>query len=61
MDAAELLPQRLLDLLEVSEKIYDRVDRLDMSMFRSPVGRTETTFVSKQLSQLEAAFGKTIQ
>lgn len=61
MDAAELLPERLLELLEISEKIYDRVDRLDSSMFRTPVGRTEVTLVSKQLSQLEEAFGGTIQ
>lgn len=61
MDAAQLLPERLLDLLETSEKIYDRVDRLDNSMFRSPVGRTEVTLVSKQLSQLEEAFGGSIQ
>lgn len=60
MDAAELLPQRLLELLEISEKIFDRVDRLDVSMFRNPVGRTEVTFVSKQLTQLEEAFGKRI-
>lgn len=61
MDAAELLPQRLLELLEVSEKIYDRVDRLDNSMFCNPVGQTEVTLVSKQLSQLEEAFGTTVQ
>lgn len=61
MDAAELLPQRLLELLEVSEKIYDRVDRLDNSMFCNPIGRTEVTLVSKQLSQLEEAFGRTVQ
>lgn len=61
MDAAELLPERLLELLEVSEKIYDRVDRLDNSMFRTPAGRTEVTFVSKQLSQLEEAFGGLVQ
>lgn len=57
MDAAELLPQRLLELLDVSEKIYDRVDRFDNSMFRNPVGRTEVTLVSRQLSRLEKAFG----
>jgi regulator of CtrA degradation len=61
MGAAELLPERLLELLEISEKIYDRVDRLDSSMFRTPVGRTEVTLVSKQLSQLEEAFGGSIQ
>ena len=61
MDAAELLPQRLLELLEVSEKIYDRVDGLDGSMFRNPVGRTEVTLVSKQLSRLEEAFGGPVQ
>ncbi len=57
MDAAELLPQRLLELLETSERIFDRVDRLDVSMFRSPVARTEGTLVSEQLSRLEEAFG----
>ncbi len=61
MDAAELLPPRLLELLEVSEKIYDRVDRLDDSMFRNPVGRTEVTLVSRQLSRLEEAFGGPVQ
>jgi regulator of CtrA degradation len=57
MDAADLLPQRLLDLLDISEKIYDRIDRLDSSMFCSPVRRGVDTVVSKQLSRLEEAFG----
>lgn len=55
MDACELLPQRLLELLRESEDLYDRIDRLDHSMFRAP-GQQKQDTVSSQLSMLEQAF-----
>lgn len=57
MDASDLLPQRLIELLDLSEKIYERIDRLDVSMFRNPSRRDRVSTVTKQISQLEAAFG----
>lgn len=57
MEGADLLPGRLLELLDISEKIYDRIDRLDTSMFVDPTHRGEDSMVSKQLNQLEEAFG----
>jgi regulator of CtrA degradation len=53
MEGFELLPARLLELLERSAQLYERVDRLDQMMYRpAPVARS----VSDQLSRLAHAF-----
>ncbi len=55
-EAAEFLPPRLLDLLERSAQLYDRVERLDFSMFRAPKGQKKSV-VSAQIGRLEEIFG----
>lgn len=55
-EAAEFLPVRLLELLEHSAKLYDRVERLDFSMFRAPRGQAKSV-VSAQIGRLEEVFG----
>ncbi len=57
-DAMEELPPRLLDLLTRSERLYDRVDRLDARMYRekakaAPAGGSP---VQDQQSRIQAAF-----
>lgn len=61
MDSFDLLPRRLQELLDVSEKIYDRIDRLDQSMFVTPAVREEEPEINRQLNQLEAAFAKGLE
>jgi len=56
MDEAGGLPKGLLRLLAESGKLYDRIDRLDGSMYREPGGGRKSA-VSAQLIHLEQAFG----
>lgn len=56
MDSATDLPVKLQDLLEKSEYLYDRIDRLDQSMYRQPKGHQPST-VATQLGRLEQVFG----
>ncbi len=56
MEAADLLPERLVDLLQRSEQLYDRVDRLDTDMYLADDGEPKER-VSDHLSKLEQAFG----
>ncbi len=53
-EAEELLPQRLLDLLTRSEQLYERVDRLDLAIYRGegPV----SDGARGALDRLQAAF-----
>jgi regulator of CtrA degradation len=54
MEGVELLPVRLLELLERSAQLYERVDRLDQMMYR-PVAAAPDG-LSGQLSRLANAF-----
>ncbi|NWG45777.1 MAG: DUF1465 family protein [Alphaproteobacteria bacterium] len=54
MMAAELLPARLLDLLEASRKLYEQVGRLD-EMIYAPKA-PEPPSIHRSLEALEAAF-----
>ena len=51
------LPARLLDLLARSEQLYERIARLDRSLYGSIAAQTGNT-VADQISRLEAAFGR---
>ena len=54
---AYALPARLLDLLARSEQLYERIARLDRSLYGSIAAQKGNT-VADQISRLEAAFGK---
>lgn len=54
---ATSLPALLLDLLARSEKLYERIVRLDRSLYGSINAQLGNT-VADQLSRLEAAFAK---
>ena len=55
MEAADLLPAKLVELLERSAHLYERVDRLDQLLYSgadaTPVG------LHAQMSRLQQAFG----
>ncbi len=51
------LPARLLDLLARSEQLYERIARLDRSLYGSIAAQSGNT-VADQISRLEAAFGR---
>ncbi len=53
------LPARLLDLLARSEQLYQRIERLDRSLYGSIAAQSGNT-VADQISRLEAAFGRVI-
>ena len=54
---AYALPARLLDLLARSEALYERIMRLDRSLYGSIAAQKGNT-VADQISRLEAAFGR---
>jgi len=54
---AYALPARLLDLLARSEALYERIMRLDRSLYGS-IAAQEGNTVADQISRLEAAFGR---
>ena len=54
---AASLPALLLDLLARSEKLYERIVRLDRSLYGS-INAQHGNTVADQLSRLEAAFSK---
>ena len=54
LDSLDLLPERLQDLLSRSEQLYDRVSRLDETLYVSE--RKRTSF-DVQLDRLHEAFG----
>ncbi len=60
LEATDQLPAKLLDLLARSERLYDRVDRLDEMMYRRKGEETEDeaagSSVQDQHSLLQAAF-----
>ncbi len=58
LEATEDLPGRLLELLIRSERLYDRVDRLDARMYRDEATKTQSSSssVQDQHSRLEEAF-----
>ncbi len=53
------LPARLLDLLARSEQLYERIARLDRSLYGSIAAQSGNT-VADQISRLEAAFGRVV-
>lgn len=57
VEALELLPPKLIDLLERSEQIYERVDRLDQLIYKGISGEPAPDSVRGQLDKLSAAFG----
>lgn len=59
LEACEDLPPRLLELLIRSERLYDRVDRLDARMYRdeAPEAPAQASPVQDQHSRIQAAFG----
>lgn len=54
---AAALPAMLLDLLARSESLYERIVRLDRSLYGSINAQTGNT-VADQISRIEAAFGR---
>ncbi|MCU0883127.1 MAG: DUF1465 family protein [Hyphomonadaceae bacterium] len=54
-EPAEGLPARLLVLLERSARIYDRVDRLDVSMYQADPEEEAPNPVNAQLERLQAS------
>jgi regulator of CtrA degradation len=55
-EGIDLLPRKLLDLLERSESLYRRIARLDEVLF---CNKDETPGARSQFAMLQAAFGKT--
>ena len=55
---ANALPAVLVDLMAQSEQLYERIVRLDRSLYGSIAAQTGNT-VADQINRLEAAFGKT--
>jgi regulator of CtrA degradation len=53
-DGVDLLPKKLLDLLERSESLYWRISRLDEILFRS---RESSPGARSHFATLQAAFG----
>ena len=56
IDGAEDLPQRLRDLLEQSEKLYERVARVDISLYQQPDEVVVQSVVNQRLDMLRSAF-----
>ena len=56
---AYVLPSRLLDLLARSEQLYERISRLDRSLYGSIAAQHGNT-VADQINRLEAAFGQAV-
>jgi regulator of CtrA degradation len=54
-EGVDLLPKKLLDLLERSESLYRRISRLDEILFRS---NDSSAGARTQFAKLQAAFGK---
>ena len=52
---AYALPARLLDLLARSEQLYERIMRLDRSLYGTIAAQTGNT-VADQIGRLQAAF-----
>jgi len=57
LEASDLLPARLLELLEASERLYDRVERLDEALYRTPPQEADTSPARAAQSLLAEAFG----
>ena len=55
MEAIDLLPPRLVELLERSAHLYERVDRLDQLLYTTP--EAVPAGMHAQLNRLQAAFG----
>jgi len=53
---AGLLPVRLINLLEASKRLYERVSRLDQLLFEGPDGVPSHKRIVAQINAIEAAF-----
>ncbi|MEM1139758.1 MAG: DUF1465 family protein, partial [Pseudomonadota bacterium] len=56
IEGAHLLPDGLVDLIRRSEALYDRIERLDRSLFIDPPKPSKAP-VREHQKRLEAAFG----
>jgi regulator of CtrA degradation len=56
LEVADLLPPALVDLLDRSEQLYLRVDRMDQMLYR-PRSDDKPAGALSQLERLQAAFG----
>lgn len=56
MEATDTLPAKLVELLERSAHLYERVDRLDQALYAVPDAQP-TGGMHAQLSRLQQAFG----
>ena len=56
IEGADQLPAKLLDLLARSERLYDRVERLDDQLYARDIP-APTGMISQQMRVLETAFG----
>jgi regulator of CtrA degradation len=57
IEGADQLPAKLLDLLARSEKLYDRVERLDDQLYARHSPEAPTGVIGQQMRVLETAFG----
>ena len=55
-EAIDLLPAKLVELLERSAHLYERVDRLDQLLYATP-DAAPASGMHAQLNKLQAAFG----
>jgi len=55
-DNADLLPTKLIDLLDRSMHLYERVERLDQLLYGKE--QAAPTGLNAQLNRLQAAFGE---
>lgn len=56
LDGSEHLPDMLLELLDRSERLYERVERLDTLMYRPDTVQTPSGDAQQQQAQLAEAF-----
>ncbi len=57
---AHALPERLLDLISRSERLYARVERLDTQLREQPRAITASHPMAEQLSRVEAFYRETL-
>jgi regulator of CtrA degradation len=57
IEGADGLPTKLVDLLGRSERLYDRVERLDDQLYKREAIVSVSDAVSRQMRVLETAFG----
>jgi len=58
IEGADQLPTKLIDLLSRSERLYDRVERLDDQLYKREAIEPLAGSVGRQMRVLETAFGE---